>query len=1183
MGSSAAEAVRINLQEVANRISEVARRVELVNGSEEDLKVGVEKVLEQSVWRELGIPPPRYEYPLKGLRGAVVKHYRVDAIYGLTIFEYKVPGTLGRVGERERAVEKLRSEYIPALLNDSEVKKIIEEIRAEKLSPRIAGVLLDGYNILFIYYNVDTGEFNVDPPDKPYSVDSESIRKLISIVLASYKKRLDAKALASVFGFHSSVAQKAVRTFYNALQSPHSEKTYTFFEEWKKNISYAYPLSGEELRKIALNYGFSREEVEKIDGVKLFYAIQTYYAFILKLIAAEVVARFYDSSANFYIQRLRRKDLDLKQELANLESGFVYKWRGIKNFLEGELFGWYIEEWSKEISEAVRLVIEKLDEFDAETLAHDLSAARDVFKILYEELVPREEVRRYLGIYTTPDWLAELILDELGLNENGLAEMETKGINPLDIKILDPGVGTGTFLSLVIQRLAFYLNKKYKGKIDADIARNALLSITRNVIGFDIDALALLTAKTNYILALKATGLLDHKGNEEIEIPIYMVNSILTVEELKDKLTEKVDEHGKYVYVEVVKIPTAVGEFILPLKFVETVNIDEFLLEIALLLQRDLPSNNPQVQETFRKYIAGDLEENEVKAWLSILGRFYDSLLELKSKGNDSFWINRIRDYFISKKFKGKFDYIVGNPPWIVYRNLTNPLYQEKIKDLVTKHYRLVTEEHLITHLELATLFFVRSMDLYLKDNGRIGFVLPRSIFSSDQHDKIRKGKVENPIRTLRIEYRILKIIDCEDVEPLFYVPACALIAVKGNNTSYPVDAIVVRGRLPRERHKIIPLRDALKDGYLTHTTEKLYLNTLGSRTWLDYKLLKIPQEKSYYYKYFKQGATIVPQACWFVDIIEKHENQVIVTTGRRVKLRGKLEIEIPPLPVETSFIYGVLTSAEVMPFCHLPPTIAVLPLLAPTKRKQEEETLSRSFQLLTREMALEKGFYNLANWLKKTEEVWNQSRGLKLAKASIYEWLDWQHKLSSQDPSAKYRVVYLRSGTNLAATVVDMNKILKENPLLNGVIIESTLYHYETKNLDEAYYLAAFLNSNVLDELIKPMQSKGEFGERDIHKKPLEFPIEKFNSKKTIHKKLSSLGEKATSEAFNLLPIVLANHGYDKKLEERGVLMPQEVATVRRDIRSRLKDIIEEIDDLVREILLNNDDPSLDLFLNQG
>jgi diphthamide biosynthesis methyltransferase len=43
---------------------------------------------------------------------------------------------------------------------------------------------------------------------------------------------------------------------------------------------------------------------------------------------------------------------------------------------------------------------------------------------------------------------------------------------------------------------------------------------------------------------------------------------------------------------------------------------------------------------------------------------------------------------------------------------------------------------------------------------------------------------------------------------------------------------------------------------------------------------------------------------------------------------------------------------------------------------------------------------------------------------------------------------------------------------------------------------------------------------------------------------------------------------GYDERLKERGVLMPQEVATLRRDIRERLKDIIEQIDDLVIELL---------------
>jgi type I restriction-modification system DNA methylase subunit len=143
-----------------------------------------------------------------------------------------------------------------------------------------------------------------------------------------------------------------------------------------------------------------------------------------------------------------------------------------------------------------------------------------MFKLLYEELIPKEEVRKYLGIYTTPDWLAELILNELGLSVEGFKNMDLQGIDPFTIKILDPGVGTGTFLSLIIQRLASYAREKYRNQIPTDVAKRTLIAITKNIIGFDIDALAVLTSKTNYLLSLAATGLLTYKEGEKIEIPI---------------------------------------------------------------------------------------------------------------------------------------------------------------------------------------------------------------------------------------------------------------------------------------------------------------------------------------------------------------------------------------------------------------------------------------------------------------------------------------------------------------------------------------------------------------------------------------------------------------------------------------------------------------------------------------
>jgi len=182
---------------------------------------------------------------------------------------------------------------------------------------------------------------------------------------------------------------------------------------------------------------------------------------------------------------------------------------------------------------------------------------------------------------------------------------------------------------------------------------------------------------------------------------------------------------------------------------------------------------------------------------------------------------------------------------------------------------------------------------------------------------------------------------------------------------------------------------------------------------------------------------------------------------------------------------------------------------------------------------------------------------------------------LSTQSSKAKYRVVYLRSATYLAACVVNNTPLevsTQSGPVkINGIIIDSTLYRYDTDNEDEAYYLVSVFNSSVLDELIKPVQSKGQFGPRDIHKKPLEFPIPRYDPGNSIHRGLSELGKKATQEAHRVLPDILRDLGYDDELKQRGYLEPQEVGRVRSAMREALSDILRKIDNLVVELLMTS------------
>jgi len=139
----------------------------------------------------------------------------------------------------------------------------------------------------------------------------------------------------------------------------------------------------------------------------------------------------------------------------------------------------------------------------------------------------------------------------------------------------------------------------------------------------------------------------------------------------------------------------------------------------------------------------------------------------------------------------------------------------------------------------------------------------------------------------------------------------------------------------------------------------------------------------------------------------------------------------------------------------------------------------------------------------------------------------------------------------------------------LRDTIIDNTLYVAHVDSLEEADYLAAVLNSSVLDREVKRFQTKGEFGARDFHKKPLEFPIPKYNSESNIHKQLAEFGKTARERVCGrVLKEVLHELGYDERLAERGYLTMQEVGRLRATIRERLRDILIGIDNLVAELL---------------
>lgn len=164
----------------------------------------------------------------------------------------------------------------------------------------------------------------------------------------------------------------------------------------------------------------------------------------------------------------------------------------------------------------------------------------------------------------------------------------------------------------------------------------------------------------------------------------------------------------------------------------------------------------------------------------------------------------------------------------------------------------------------------------------------------------------------------------------------------------------------------------------------------------------------------------------------------------------------------------------------------------------------------------LARGSYSLlAKWLEKAERLWAEKRKQK-KKFDIYQWINYNRKLTRQNPKKKYKVIYNKTGKDVVATVIDMKSHR------NRVILAEATIYYETDSKDEAYFLTSLLNSPKVNRLIKPMQAKGLWGERGIEKKLSEIPFPRFNRKNTDHRRLAQLGLQSSKKAQAKLDRIL-------------------------------------------------------------
>ncbi len=793
-------------------------------------------------------------------------------------------------------------------------------------------------------------------------------------------------------------------------------------------------------------------------------------------------------------------------EIVRMLEGHLFKDHGIENYIDEDFFSWVARSNAQEIGiNIIHWLFSLLQNFNIRELSED------ILKSLYQELVD-PETRHDLGEYYTPDWLAHRIVRKV-LNEKP------------DSAILDPACGSGTFLYLTIHE---------KRKILGDVQKT-LNHILESVIGADIHPLAVIIAKTNYILAL---GDLIGKRKGKISIPVYLADTIRLPERFMNGHQYSILLDSKTAYI---------SEYLLN---------NLALYDHGITLAKDFAEKykNQSVNlELFRNFLnAQQFPERDNSNVVKALYEIVKTLKDFIDEDRDTIWAYILKNIYKPLFFKEKFDAIVGNPPWIAYRNMP-PDYQKFLKQQITRDYQLlVGHGELMTHMEIATLFLVKAADLYLKENGKIAFVLPRSLFTANQHDSIRQSTfrlIESPKQHLCW----VNLWDCENVAPLFMVPSCVIFGEKTNEKELPKPIIhgeSISGKLNRKNASLEEAEETL------HTEAVEYsLNIRGQHSyWATGKEIVL-SGPSYYKPKFAQGATIVPRSFWFVKIRSSAlgfnpELPPLETADRAAKMaKAPYQELILKGNVESRFLYATLLSTDLIPFGHMD----FRPVLLPIEQHGDH------YQLLDYEALSNKGYIHCAEWIEKVEKEWIKRRSDKSKGISALDWLNYRHKLTSQNPSIKYRVIYPLAATNLCSAVIKYDlisiKIETQTLSLNGIFLDHALYYYETNNKNEAFYLSSILNSSIINQLIKPMQARGLFGPHDIHKKVLELPIPQFDAENSRHRQLAELGKSCSAKA-------------KQWIDSGGPGSIRSIGKLRGMVRDMLREELKEIDGVVEGII---------------
>jgi len=1019
---------------IANKAEEFADQIKAAAAmadKEEEIRIEAEKQL-AFIQKEAGIK-------LEGKHEFTVASGRVDSVYDRVIIEYKNPSSpAARIGPKA---------------DSPGTKKVVEQIKKRFYDLRqehgqalnsLFGVGLDGNHFVFVRYRDDQWQVQ-----DPVEVNKNSSERFLWALfnLGTKGKSFSPEYLAGDFGSEGKLAKEGIATLYDAILSSDHPKVQTFFTQWKilfgEVCGYNVDDPSERIRVLGQFYGVSSKNVKPAE---LLFAVHTYYALFMKLLASEIVAFFHKLPTPLQKMIQASTSNKLKREMEDLEAGSIFRHFNITNFLEGDLFAWYPCIWDANIEKLVRAMVARLDDYNPGTLSEDPSNSRDLLKKLYQQLFPKS-VRHDLGEYYTPDWLADHVLATLGYDGNP------------DSRLLDPACGSGTFLVIAINSIRKWYedNREQHHFNEGELCRKIL----DNIVGFDLNPLAVMAARTNYLIAIR--DLINRV--DKIEIPVYLCDSVLTPSEYGGLFTGRLGtaKHFK----------TAVADFLVPSEIAES--------------REDVAKYAEQIEFCIRNaYSASEFlqrcrDEGLATTAAAIHTDLYNELVGLDKANKNGVWARIIKNAF-APLFVGTFDFVSGNPPWVNWRNLP-PDYRASIAPL-WERYGLFTKKGLEARLgagmdDISVLMTYVSGNTYLKLGGKLGFVITQTLFQSEGggHGFRRFMLPEKKF------FKVREVFDFTAFQPFEGATnrtATFVASVSNQPTQFPVRyskiSLKTGERTPDQGARLIDLSFEETELEATPVSEDLTSPWSVLPAGMTTIVSKIRGQSPY-------GARIGAHSggaagVFWVDIVKNNNGTAVIANRWDA---GRNKYESVTAAIETHFLKPLVRGRDVDRWIARPSLHIVIPYEDENNGKAESEGM------------LKKNYPKTFAYFQKFRE--------KMLKRPHY----LQHFRAAQQPFwsmynvgnytfARHRVVWREQSSQFRCAVI-------EATTQSAPVADAKLIVVACNSADEAHYLAAALNSSPARFIVESYVVKVQISTHVL--KHLAIPA--YSSGNPVHKALAA------------------------------------------------------------------------------